>query len=93
MVTSHSSWLVWWIRRFHKIRRRSHILAAAPSCVTFLRKTHKRATFRYDPLSYALNFDDGVPRRHDHDHHLYLHFSAHFASITASSVDGSTVAR
>lgn len=77
----------WWIRPWKKIREWSEMVAG-PRWKTFLRRFHKSkhaaGTFQYDPLSYALNFDDGEGKMEE-EHHAYLDFSARFVSIPASA--------
>ncbi|RDX58609.1 hypothetical protein CR513_62061, partial [Mucuna pruriens] len=75
----------WWFRRWKTAREWSEI-SAAPKWRTFIRRfknnninKRHRGSFRYDPLSYALNFDDGSAAVDDGCG--YKGFSARFASV------------
>jgi len=68
----------WWYRRWRTVR----------DWKTFVRRfnnyysrnhSKRHGSFRYDPLSYALNFDDGTAA--EDDGHCYKGFSERFASV------------
>ncbi|XP_010550111.1 PREDICTED: uncharacterized protein LOC104821066 isoform X2 [Tarenaya hassleriana] len=83
----------WWIRGWRKLREWSE-LVAGPKWKTFIRRLGRHrsccgggisarpdhGTYRYDPLSYSLNFDDGGagPNGHFDDGVPYRDFSARF---------------
>ncbi|KAF8011465.1 hypothetical protein BT93_J1928 [Corymbia citriodora subsp. variegata] len=87
----------WWARGWHRVREWSE-LVAGPRWKTFIRRFNKNrfgrnAQFRYDPLSYALNFDEG-PRQNGRplfeEDAVRRDFSSRYASIPApckSSMD------
>ncbi|TKY50397.1 hypothetical protein E2542_SST27861 [Spatholobus suberectus] len=70
----------WWCRRWNPAREWK----------TFIRRFNnnnnykKHCSFRYDPLSYALNFDEGNAAGEDGYGHGYGGFSARFASVSQS---------
>ncbi|XP_030553579.2 uncharacterized protein LOC115757480 [Rhodamnia argentea] len=81
----------WWARGWHRVREWSE-LVAGPRWKTFIRRFNKNRfsrnpQFRYDPLSYALNFDEG-PGQNGHplfeEDVLRRDFSSRYASIPAS---------
>ncbi|XP_009623300.1 uncharacterized protein LOC107773125 [Nicotiana tabacum] len=67
-------------------------LAAGPRWKTFIRrfnrsKSGKQGKFQYDPLSYALNFDEGHSGNNgEEDEYGLRNFSTRYASIPASAV-------
>jgi len=85
----------WWdkgINALKKVREWSEIVAG-PKWKTFIRRLNKTGRcktrkFQYDPLSYALNFDDGGPGQngqlHDDDQ-VFRDFSSRYAAIPLSS--------
>ncbi|KAL2936026.1 Auxilin-related protein 2 [Bienertia sinuspersici] len=90
----------WWARPFIKIREWSEIIAG-PQWKTFIRRFNRRrhnhrhhhqttaGKFQYDPLSYALNFDEG-PGQNGHFDEEYNNghfpdFSSRFAAVPLSS--------
>ncbi|XP_047336909.1 uncharacterized protein LOC124940435 [Impatiens glandulifera] len=85
----------WYRNAFMKLREWSE-LVAGPEWKTFIRKFSKRSSstkqgkFQYDPMSYALNFEDaqgGHNRDFDEDEdRLFRDFSSRYAAIPGSSV-------
>lgn len=77
----------WWLRGWKRIREWSEVVAG-PKWKTFIRRFNrnnprvaafsKPGSFRYDPLSYALNFDN------DNDNN-YTGFSSRFGSLPPSA--------
>ncbi|CAK7356002.1 unnamed protein product [Dovyalis caffra] len=74
----------WWFREWMKIRDWSEQVAG-PKWKTFLRKFNKKTgggiqngKFQYDPISYALNFDQGS-RRYEDDDLLGRGFSSRYS--------------
>lgn len=86
----------WWSRGWMKVREWSEIVAG-PKWKTFIRRFNnnnknrignsyvRHGSFNYDPLSYALNFDDGNSGGEDSHAYGYGGFSARFASVPASA--------
>lgn len=84
----------WWdrgINALKKLREWSEI-AAGPRWKTFIRRFNRsksggggarQGKFQYDPLSYALNFDDGQVQNGDSDE-TFRSFSSRYASIPIS---------
>ncbi|GAV63009.1 hypothetical protein CFOL_v3_06531, partial [Cephalotus follicularis] len=85
----------WWARGLLKIREWSEIVAG-PRWKTFIRRFNRTAggntatrqtKFQYDPLSYALNFDEGHlgnSDQADDDVAGYRDFSSRYASVSPS---------
>ncbi|KAJ0988235.1 hypothetical protein J5N97_006591 [Dioscorea zingiberensis] len=78
----------WWRRAVMKVREWSEIIAG-PRWKTFIRRFNRgggirRAQFQYDPLSYALNFDEGTEDLDSESGHSYRNFSARFAGPTSA---------
>ncbi|KAJ1432712.1 hypothetical protein SESBI_06457 [Sesbania bispinosa] len=81
----------WWVKGWKKIREWSEILAG-PKWKTFIRRFNKnrsigytkKGSFQYDPLSYTLNFDDGMGSKRDEDYG-YVDFSSRYASVPVSA--------
>ncbi|CAI9112600.1 OLC1v1013068C1 [Oldenlandia corymbosa var. corymbosa] len=81
------------INAFKKIREWSEIVAG-PRWKTFIRRFNRggsrknnSSNCRYDPLSYALNFDEGPGQNEDFDRdddHRLRNFSVRYASIPAA---------
>lgn len=92
--TSRWSW-DWWekgLNALKKVREWSE-LVAGPKWKTFIRRFNKSrglkggARFQYDPVSYALNFDEGQGPNGllvGDDDRFYRDFSSRFASIHGS---------
>ncbi|XP_040987165.1 uncharacterized protein LOC121235031 [Juglans microcarpa x Juglans regia] len=101
----------WWFSgflAFKKIREWSEIVAG-PRWKTFIRRFNRSRSgaggsgsrhagkFQYDPLSYALNFDEGPGKKDDidgdYDYPLYQNFSTRYASVpsqkSSSALDSS----
>ncbi|CAJ1946787.1 unnamed protein product [Sphenostylis stenocarpa] len=67
----------WWYRRWKMVRDWKTVVRRFNNNRSNHYKSH--GSFRYDPLSYALNFDDGTAV--GDDDHEHKGFSARFASI------------
>ncbi|XP_059624725.1 uncharacterized protein LOC132267603 [Cornus florida] len=84
----------WWAKGLTKMRGWSE-LVAGPRWKTFIRRFNKNrnsgrsnSKFQYDPLSYALNFDEGPGQNGNSDcDYPVCDFSTRLASITTSSVN------
>ncbi|KAI4347004.1 hypothetical protein L6164_007857 [Bauhinia variegata] len=83
----------WWARGWMKIREWSEIVSG-PRWKTFIRRFHrnrhpgyaKQGSFQYDPLSYALNFDEGKGQNGNFDEdYMFRDFSTRYAAIPASA--------
>ncbi|GAB2222810.1 hypothetical protein Droror1_Dr00016937 [Drosera rotundifolia] len=85
----------WWSRGWRKLREWSEIVAG-PRWKTFIRRFRKnkggeRKKFGYDPLSYAMNFDEegngknGDDGDWDDDDLGFRDFSSRYAVIPASA--------
>lgn len=86
------------LQAFKKLREWSEIVAG-PKWKTFIRRFNRNRSgagiggglsrhgskFQYDPLSYALNFDEGLGQNNsldaDEDHPLFRNFSTRYASV------------
>ncbi|KAJ4849183.1 hypothetical protein Tsubulata_044774 [Turnera subulata] len=87
----------WWsrgIEAFKRIREWSEIVAG-PKWKTFIRRFNRgggrgsgrHGKFQYDPLSYALNFDEGqngYPDEEEGDYGGFRDFSSRYASVSVS---------
>lgn len=94
------------INSLKKIREWSEIVAG-PKWKTFIRRfnrsssksslgSSKSSKFQYDPLSYALNFDEGPGQNGDSDQvddYLFRNFSSRYANVVKGSVDADTDAK
>nr|XP_007151105.1 hypothetical protein PHAVU_004G018300g [Phaseolus vulgaris]ESW23099.1 hypothetical protein PHAVU_004G018300g [Phaseolus vulgaris] len=67
----------WWYRRWKTVREWKIFVRRFNNYSSNHSKRH--GSFRYDPLSYALNFDDGTAA--EDDGHCYKGFSERFASV------------
>ncbi|KAG6659454.1 hypothetical protein I3843_03G032300 [Carya illinoinensis] len=85
----------WWTRGWKKFQEWSE-LVARPKWKTFVHRFKKNRTgleatdghgkFNYDPMSYALNFDEGMGQNnHLDEDYLGRDFSCRYASIPASA--------
>ncbi|CAN4088255.1 unnamed protein product [Withania somnifera] len=75
------------INAIKKLREWSEIVAG-PRWKTFIRRFNRnkngtQGKFQYDPLSYALNFDEG--NNGEEDEYGFRDFSTRYASIPASA--------
>ncbi|QHO43512.1 NHL domain protein [Arachis hypogaea] len=84
----------WWMRCYKKVREWSEI-SAGPKWKTFIRRLNyggggrdrpymKNGGFRYDPMSYANNFDESAVKNDD-DAVAAISFSARYASLPNSA--------
>lgn len=82
----------WWSRGFMKVREWSEIVAG-PRWKTFIRRFNRNRSgglrndgkYQYDPLSYALNFDEGPGQNGDFEVDDYVglrNFSTRYAAAT-----------
>ncbi|MED6108513.1 hypothetical protein PIB30_024693 [Stylosanthes scabra] len=85
----------WWARGFMKVREWSEIVAG-PRWKTFIRRFNRSRSggsnagrygqvgkYQYDPLSYALNFDEGLGQNGDSDDQSFQgfrNFSSRYAN-------------
>ncbi|GAB2286670.1 hypothetical protein Dimus_021066 [Dionaea muscipula] len=83
----------WWVRGWKKVREWSEIVAG-PRWKTFIRRFGKNrggggggrhGKFGYDPLSYAMNFDEGQHDDYWDDDLVFRDFSSRYAAIPASA--------
>ncbi|KAJ1439036.1 hypothetical protein SESBI_02813 [Sesbania bispinosa] len=86
----------WWsrgLRVFKKLREWSEIVAG-PKWKTFIRRFNRNrfsskrsAKYQYDPLSYALNFDEGPAGQNgDFNDEGFRNFSSRYAVATVKPV-------
>ncbi|KAL2528822.1 NHL domain-containing protein [Forsythia ovata] len=84
----------WWrkcIKAFKKTREWSE-LVAGPKWKTFIRRFHKTGSkprkFQYDPLSYALNFDEGQGQNGQlEEDRIFRNFSSRYAAAISVKAD------
>ncbi|KAJ1418219.1 hypothetical protein SESBI_15960 [Sesbania bispinosa] len=80
----------WWMRGFMRVREWSEIVAG-PRWKTFIRRFNRNRSggfrhvgkYQYDPLSYALNFDEGPGQNGDFEDGSYdgfRNFSTRYAA-------------
>ncbi|GAB4836629.1 hypothetical protein Ancab_001542 [Ancistrocladus abbreviatus] len=77
----------WWVRSWKKMREWSEIVAG-PRWKTFIRrfrKNRRQGNFGYDPLSYAMNFDEGQTGNYWDEDYGFRDFSSRYAAIPASA--------
>ncbi|RAL46876.1 unnamed protein product [Cuscuta campestris] len=87
-----NTWLSKGVQVFMRVREWSE-LVAGPRWKTFIRRFNKRRSkpgmFRYDPVSYALNFDEGSAHGVDAaDDDVLRDVSPRYAPITATMDSG-----
>ncbi|KAL2523364.1 NHL domain-containing protein [Forsythia ovata] len=84
----------WWakgINALKKVREWSEIVAG-PKWKTFIRRFNKTGRcktgkFQYDPLSYALNFDDGQGQNSQlQEDQAFRNFSSRYAAIPSKGL-------
>ncbi|KAL2321865.1 hypothetical protein Fmac_026244 [Flemingia macrophylla] len=81
----------WWSRGLRKIREWSEIVAG-PRWKTFIRRFNRNRaskrtpTYQYDPLSYALNFDEGHNGEDLNDDATFRNFSTRYAAVNVKSL-------
>ncbi|KAK4781370.1 hypothetical protein SAY86_015472 [Trapa natans] len=80
--------VLWWFRGWKKARNWSEKVAG-PKWMTFIRRNRAAngggSQFRYDPLSYAMNFDEGNNNDSlDDGDSLWRDFSSRHASLPTS---------
>ncbi|XP_004508851.1 uncharacterized protein [Cicer arietinum] len=84
----------WWsrgIRALKKLREWSEIVAG-PRWKTVIRRfnshrsSKRNAKYQYDPLSYALNFDEGPGQNDDGHDDGFRNFSTRYAAVNVKSV-------
>lgn len=84
----------WWsrgIKALKKLREWSEIVAG-PKWKTFIRRFNRHRSskrmskYQYDPLSYALNFDEGHGQNGDCDDDGFRNFSTRYAAVSIKQV-------
>ena len=81
MVVDKENWLV---KQAKKVKDVSELLAG-PKWKNFIRSINKKSKtssmqFQYDPRSYALNFDDGVPVYYEPQANQVQFFSTRYSA-------------